>query len=229
MVISFIRTIILYLVVVTAMRIMGKRQIGELQPSELVVAILISDLAAVPMQETGIPLMSGIIPILTLVACEIVLSAVTVVSVRARRLITGHPVVVIANGQLLQHEMRRLRYTIDDLMEELRLCGYMALDEVSWAVIETNGKLSVFPTVQNKPATAGMLNVAQQPDSGLPRVVINDGTVIEDSLRILNRDREWLRNYLIPLNLSPHKVFLMTMDSQDKIIVIPRERGGKSA
>lgn len=225
----FFRTIVLYVVVIAVMRLMGKRQIGELQPSEFVVAILISELAAIPMQETGIPLLSGIIPILTLISCEILLSGLTVVSVRARRIITGHPVVLIANGQVLQHEMRRLRFTSDDLMEELRLNGYRSVDEVGWAVIETNGKLSVFPNAENTPATAGMLNIQQPPDGGLPLLVISDGVVIDNALTSLGRNRGWLHDYLTPLRLTPDDVFLMMMDSSAKITLVPKEPAKKGA
>lgn len=220
--ISFIRTIILYIIVITAVRIMGKRQIGELQPSELVVAILISELAAIPMQETGIPLVSGVIPILTLIACEIILSAITMLSLKARQWITGKPNILVYNGVIDQKEMRRLRYTIDDLMEEIRLCGYMSIDEVAFAVLETNGKLSVFPTCAKTPVTAGMMNL-QCGDGGLPVTIISDGTVIKQSLEKSGKDMTWLINQLSSVNLTPKKVFLMTLDSQDKTIIIPKD------
>ncbi len=220
--ISFVRTIILYIFVVTAMRVMGKRQIGELQPSELVVAILISELAAIPMQETGIPLVSGMIPILTLISCEIILSSITLVSVKLRQWITGKPSTLIKSGQIDQEEMRRLRFTLDDLMEELRLCGYMGPDEVSFAVLETNGKLSVFPTSQNKPATAGMMNLSL-PDGGLPVTLISDGMLSLPSLISTGKDMTWLQNTLSAQNFTPQNVFLMTVDSLGKVLIIPKE------
>lgn len=220
--IAFLRTILLYIVVVVAVRVMGKRQIGELQPSELVVAILISELAAIPMQESGIPIANGIIPILTLISCEIILSAVTLCSTKARRWITGQPSILIRNGVINQREMRRLRYTIDDLMEELRLCGMMSVDEVAWAVLETNGKLSVFPTSQNKPVTAGMMNL-QPPDGGLPTTLISDGMVFLKALQHVGYDLIWLQNQLKNANLEPDKVFLMTVDNSGKIMMIPKD------
>jgi len=204
------------------MRFMGKRQIGELQPSELVVAILISELAAIPMQETGIPLVSGIIPILTLIACEIILSSITLVSIKMRLWITGKPSILIKNGQIDQQEMRRLRFTLDDLMEELRLCGYMGPDEVSFAVLETNGKLSVFPSCQNKPVTAGMMNLSC-PDGGMPVTLICDGYLSLPSLACAGKDMVWLQNTLSAQSLSPQSVFLMTVDSLGKVIIIPKE------
>ena len=220
--ISFVRTILLYVIVITAVRVMGKRQIGELQPSELVVAILISELAAIPMQETGIPLSSGVIPILTLIACEIILSAVTMLSNRARGIITGRPSILIYNGNIDQREMRKLRFTLDDLMEELRINGYMSLTEVAFAVLETNGKLSVFPTCQNKPVTAGMMNLPCE-DGGLPVTLISDGVIYHMALTSAGKDMAWLHSQLAPQNLSPEKVFLMTVDSLDTTMIIPKE------
>lgn len=221
--ISFVRTIILYLTVIVAVRIMGKREIGELQPSELVVAILISELAAIPMQETGIPLASGIIPILTLLSCEIVLSAITMTNSRARRFISGSPSVLIMNGVINQKEMRRLRFTIDDLMEELRISGYMSVSEVAIAVVETNGKLSIFPTSPNKPVTAGMMNLDVQ-DGGLPSTIISDGDICSDALKTSGRNMSWLGGKLAEQGLAPEDIFLMTVDSLGTTIIIPKEK-----
>lgn len=221
--ISFVRTIILYLTVILAVRIMGKREIGELQPSELVVAILISELAAIPMQETGIPLASGIIPILTLLSCEIVLSAITMTNSRARRFISGSPSVLIMNGVINQKEMRRLRFTIDDLMEELRISGYMSVSEVAIAVVETNGKLSIFPTSPNKPVTAGMMNLDVQ-DGGLPSTIISDGDICSDALKTSGRNMSWLGGKLAEQGLAPEDIFLMTVDSLGTTIIIPKEK-----
>lgn len=218
--ISFVRTIILYIIVVAGMRFMGKRQIGELQPSELVVAILISELAAIPMQETGIPLVSGVIPILTLIAAEIILSAITLSSMKFRHVITGKPSIIIKNGIIDQQEMRRNRITLDDLMEELRLAGYISIEEVGFAVLETNGKLSVFPTAQNKPATASMINY-NAPDGGLPEILICDGELSLKSLFAAGRNMEWLQAEIGRQNIELSNVFLMTVDSLGKTIIIP--------
>lgn len=220
----FLRTIVLYIVVIVAMRVMGKRQIGELQPSEFVVAILISELAAIPMQDNGIPVTNGIVPILTLIACEILLSAFTVRSIKARNIISGRPSILIANGVINQEEMRRLRYTIDDLLEELRLCGYMSISEVAWAVLETNGKLSVFPTSDNKPVTSGMMNLSP-PDGSLPDTIISDGTVLEQTLQQTGHDTMWLQNQLAGVSLTADKVFLMTVNAQGQTIIIPKTHG----
>lgn len=226
--IALIRTIILYIVVVAALRIMGKRQIGELQPSELVVAILISDLASVPMQDTGIPLTSGIVPILTLISCEIALSGLTLFSSRMRRIVTGRPSILIQNGQINQSEMRRLRFTLDDLMEELRLCGYMRITDVAIAVLETNGKLSVFPTCDKTPVTAEMLKVPCPPEGGLPTTLICDGKLLSESLWATGKNMDWLNATLSAQGLTVAGVFLMTIDNMDRTIIVKKDGGSLS-
>lgn len=151
--ITFIRTVILYLLVVIGLRIMGKRQIGEMQPSELVVAIMISDLATIPMQETGIPLFSGIIPIFTLIVTEILLSQFSLKNKKFRRLMTGKPNVIIHNGKVLKDEMKKIRFNMDDLNEQLRIQGYTGINDINFAILETNGQLSIIPKAKNKQAS----------------------------------------------------------------------------
>lgn len=153
MALSFVRTAILYLLVVTGLRIMGKRQIGEMQPSELVVAIMISDLAVIPMQDVGISLFSGIIPMFTLIVVEILLSQLSLKSKRFRRLLTGKPSVIIHNGNVLKDEMRRIRFNMDDLNEQLRIQGYTKTSDINFAILETNGQLSIIPKAKKQTAT----------------------------------------------------------------------------
>lgn len=154
MAITFFRTVILYLLVVVGLRVMGKKQIGEMQPSELVVAIMISDLASIPMQEIGIPLLSGIIPIFTLIVLEIALSQLSLKSRKFRRLLTGKPSVIIHNGKILKEEMQKIRFNYDDLKEQLRIQGYVKVDDIHFAILETNGQLSIIPRPSKQPATA---------------------------------------------------------------------------
>lgn len=153
MAISFLRTVILYLLVVMGLRIMGKRQIGEMQPSELVVAIMISDLATIPMQETGIPIFSGIIPIFTLIVMEILLSQLSLKNKGFRRLMTGKPNVIIHNGKILEEEMKKIRFNMDDLNEQLRIQGYSGIKDINFAILETNGQLSIIPKAKKNQAT----------------------------------------------------------------------------
>ena len=153
MAISFLRTLILYFAVVVGMRIMGKRQIGEMQPSELVVSIMISDLASIPMQETGIPLFSGIIPMFTLIIMEVILSQLYLKNKKFRRLMTGKPSVIVHNGKVIESEMKKLRFNTDDLNEQLRMQGYSEIKDINFAILETNGQLSIIPKAKSKPPT----------------------------------------------------------------------------
>lgn len=155
MIITFIRTIILYLLVVLSMRIMGKRTIGELQPNELVIAIMISDLASIPMQSTDAPLLSGIIPILTLIAVEVFLSFTSLKSKKFRRLLCGEPTDIVNNGKVNEKHMKELRFSRTDLLEELRQQGCDDINEVKRAVLETNGQLSVILKEKDRPLTTG--------------------------------------------------------------------------
>ena len=143
--VTFFRTVIQYIHVVIGLRIMGNRQIGEMQPSELVVAIMISDLATIPMQEIGIPLMSGIIPIFTLIIMEIALSSLSLRHRKFRHFISGKPSVIIHNGSILKEEMKKIRFNRDDLKEQLRIQGYTDIQDIHFAILETNGQLSIIP------------------------------------------------------------------------------------
>lgn len=150
---TFLRTIILYLMVVIGLRLMGKRQVGEMQPSELVVAIMISDLASIPMQDVGITLLSGVIPIFTLIIVEIALSQISLKNRKFRKLLTGKPSVIIHNGKILRDEMIKLRFNHDDLKEQLRIQGYVGVKDINFAILETNGQLSIIPKAKNQQAT----------------------------------------------------------------------------
>jgi len=153
MAITFLRTIILYVLVVVGLRVMGKRQIGELQPSELVIAIMLAELASIPMQATGIPLLSGIIPILTLITLEILLSFISLKSKKFRELVSGKPSILVHDGAINKQEMQKLRFNNDDLMEELRLGGCPNVQDIQYAILETNGQLSIMLKKDNQPLT----------------------------------------------------------------------------
>ena len=159
MVIAFLRTVILYLLIIAGIRLMGKRQVGELEPSELVLALIIADLAAVPMQDFGIPLLTGIIPILTLLCITMALSVLTMKNVKFRAIVCGRPSIIVENGTLHQREMQKNRFTVDELMEELRMKGITDLSTVKYAILETNGRLSVLPYANQLPVTAEQMNV----------------------------------------------------------------------
>ena len=179
---AFTRTIILYFLIMVGLRLMGKRQIGELEPSELVLTMMISDLATVPMQDFGIPLLAGVIPILTLLSISMLLSQISLRHLRFRAMICGTPSVLIRNGELQQDAMRRNRLTVDELLEALRGQGISDLREVKYAVLETSGQLSVLPRADCQPVTPRQLSLQPEDPQTLPIVVISDGRLLRRSM-----------------------------------------------
>lgn len=220
---SLVRTVILYLIIVAGIRLMGKRQVGELEPSELVLSLIIADLAAVPMQDYGIPLTTGIIPILSLLALTMIFSVLTVKSVRFRAILCGRPSIVIQDGKIDQQQMERNRLTIDELLEELRNRGYTDLTAVKYAILETNGQLSVLPYAAQKPPTVQQMDISVS-DSGLPLVVISDGRLIEHNLTALGHDQTWLESQLSQNDcFSIRQVFLLLVDQADTIYLAKKD------
>ena len=223
MVIAFIRTIILYLLIIVGIRLMGKRQVGELEPSELVLALIIADLAAVPMQDFGIPLLTGIIPIFTLLSVTMIISVLTMKSVRFRALLCGRPSIIVENGKVHQREMKKNRFTVDELMEELRMKGITDLSTVKYAILETNGQISVLPYANQLPVTAEQMNVTPE-DVGLPLVIINDGRVLDHNLKIRGLNREWLHKQLDERHVRhTEDIYLLTVDEQNRVYFVVKE------
>ncbi len=174
MFIVLIRTIILYLLVILSMRLMGKKQIGELEPFELAITIMISELASLPMQDSRIPLLHGIVPILTLLIVQTMLSIVQLKSEKLRSIITGEPSLLIENGKINFKELKNQRFSINDMMEELRLQGYYDLQSVEYAILETSGQLSIIPKTEESPVTKKDLSL-QTTQERLPVTLILDG------------------------------------------------------
>ena len=226
---GLIRTIILYILIIAGVRLMGKRQVGELEPSELVLSLIIADLASVPMQDYGIPLLTGVVPILTLLAVPMILSVLTMKSVRFRALLCGRPSMVIQNGTLVQGEMAKTRLTVDELLEmdpeeqELRIKGYTDISQIKYAILETNGQLSVLPCANQKPPTARDLKVSVE-EAGLPRVVVSDGHLLERNLKALGHDRPWLDKQLAQRGCKDlSTVFLLLVDEADAVYFARKE------
>ena len=221
---AFLRTIILYFLVMLGLRLMGKRQIAELEPSELVLTMLISDLAAVPMQDFGIPLLAGIIPIMTLLALALLLSQLFLHNLKFRNLFCGTPSLLIRNGEVQQKELRKNRYTLDELLEELRGQGISSIRDVKYAVLENSGKLSVLPRSGAQPPTADRLGLEETDDVTLPVVLINDGRILSRNLDGCGKDLSWLQQALKERQLSsPKEVFLLTLDEQGHVFCIKKE------
>jgi len=216
--IIFVRTLILYILIIIVLRLMGKRQIGQLQPSELVVALIIADLAAVPMSEVGIPLINGIIPIITLFIMEELLSYLSLKSERARGLISGKPSILIERGIIMEKELQQLRYNLNDLLEQLRLKNFSNVEDVNYAILETSGQLSVIPKEEKKPVTLKDMNIKTQIQH-LPVTVIIDGRIISDNLYKIGLSNNWLANELKKNKIkSARDVFFAYLNPEKKLI-----------
>ena len=225
MITAFFRTAILYLLLIVGLRLTGKRQIGELEPIELVLTMLLSDLASVPMQDFGIPLVNGVIPIVTLLAMSMLLSCVSLRNVRFRTLICGKPAIIIRNGKLQQDAMRHNRLTLDELFEELRTQGVTDIGDVKYAILETGGQLSVLLRTVAQPATPYQLGLTYEDDVFLPTVIINDGRLLRGNLRQTGHDEAWLQAQLSENGVdAPSQVFLLSIDERGKIICIVKDR-----
>ena len=219
MILSYFRTIILYIVLIFSIRLMGKRQIGEMEPTEFVVTMLVANLAAVPMQDGGIPLFSGLVPILTVLAMELVLSGIGMCSVRFRKLLCGKPVILIENGHILQDNLRRTRITLDELTGQLREKEILDLRTVQYAILETNGNLSVFPYPKDKPASAKNAGI-QAGRQYLPITIVEDGFLSRENLKKAGKSRDWLDRVLSEHQAAPEDTFLLTVDEADHILFI---------
>ena len=221
---AFFRTVILYLLLMVGLRLLGKRQIGELEPSELVLTLIISDLAAVPMQDFGIPLVNGVFPIVILLCLSMILSFINLKSVRFRAILCGKPAIIIRDGKLVQQAMNKTRLTIDELYEQLRSQGITDLKSVKYAILETNGKISVLLYASESPVTPKALGAPVQDDVLLPILLINDGRIMTDNLRSSGRDMAWLRGQLKARGLSsPREVFLLTVDESGRVECAKKE------
>ena len=221
---AFFRTVILYFILMVGLRLMGKRQIGELEPSELVLTLIISDLAAVPMQDFGIPLVNGLFPIITLLCLSMLLSFFSLKSIRFRGLVCGHPTVIIRDGKILQQNMARNRFTVDELYEQLRTQGYSDLNSVKYAILETSGQVSVLPYTKDSPVTPQVMNQKVQDDVTLPVLLINDGHIMSENLSASGYDQNWLDSQIKNHRLnSPRQVFLLTVDESGSVVCVPKE------
>jgi uncharacterized membrane protein YcaP (DUF421 family) len=199
------------------MRAMGKRQIGQLQPFELAVAIMISELAAVPMQNTGVPLVNGIIPIITLLAAQILLSLISLKSIKARGIICGKPNILIENGKINEVNLRNEMYTLNDLLEQLRIKGTSNILDIEYAILETNGQLSIIPKSQKRPLTPEDIKIETQYE-GIPLDLVIDGDINYKNLKKANLDEKWLINQLNNYGINNTKEALfVSLDSGGKL------------
>ncbi len=229
MLISFLRSLILYIVVVFGMRLMGKRQLGQLQPSELVITILISNIATLPIENSDVPLILGLVPILTLMCFEVILSVCTLKSAWLRKLVWGSSRVLIQNGRINQKELADLRYSVDDLMEQLRLNGIFDLREVEFVMAETNGQLSITKKAPYEPLTAKTAGISTE-NAPPPVLVIEDRKIVPEGLRLCGMQEKELLGLLKKEGHRLEDVFLMTCNPQRDYYIVPidlKERSKK--
>ncbi len=226
MFVVLIRTLVLYILIILGIRLLGKRQLGELEPAEFTLALIIADLASVPMQDNGIPLLAGLIPIVVLLCVATILSMLCAKSIRFRALMCGRPSVVVENGMVLEKELRKNRLTVDELLEELRIQGFTDFRSVKFAVLETNGQLSVIPTAAQTPVTAAQMGLEPE-ETGLPLILISDGRLLTNNLKLRGYGQSWLQKQLFAHGLSsPGQVFLFTVDQAGNTYCVPK--GGQS-
>ncbi|HHY13315.1 MAG TPA: DUF421 domain-containing protein [Thermoanaerobacterales bacterium] len=210
MLISIVRTIIIYALVVAVVRVMGKRQIGQLQPFELVVTIMISELASIPMQDTDIPLLRGITPIIVLLTAQVVVSYFSMKYQPFRSLVCGNPSIVIRNGKVQEKELWRLGYCLNDLIEQMRVKNYPNLNEVEFAFLETNGEISIIPKAEHTPPTVKDINVKVQKPK-LPVTLVLDGVTQTTNLKAMNISEAWLSDQLKAFNIKKSKDALIAL------------------
>ena len=222
MILSYIRTIFLYLILIAVVRIMGKRQIGEMEASEFVVTMLVANLAAIPMQDGGIPLYSGLVPILTVLGVELVLSSLSLRSIRLRRILCGKPVILIENGRVLQENLRATRVTMDELMGHLREKDVMDIQTVQYAILETNGNLSVFPYPKEMPPSAKDLGVTPK-ERYLPVTIIEDGCLFRENLTRAGKDEAWVHQTLGEYRSGIAGTWLLTVDKAGHVVWLGKE------
>lgn len=212
----FIRVLIIYIAVLIFLRLMGKRQIGEMQPYEVVITLIIADLATLPMSDTNIPLLHGILPLAILVLIHFAITFLARKSVAVRRLMSGKPVVVISPEGIMYQALKDLNMNVDDLLESMRQCNYYSFDQVLYAIVETNGKISVIPTSANAPATAQDVG-KQNPPAQIPHVMIADGKLIKDEIKSSQISNKQLSKILDKLKLTMKNLLVFTIDDDGKV------------
>ena len=222
MILSYFRTILLYLVLIFSIRLMGKRQIGQMEASEFVVTMLVANLASIPMQDSAIPLLSGLVPILVVLGMELVMSCLILKSVRFRKLLCGKPVILIDNGKILYENLQATRVTMDELTGHLRQKDVLDIQSVQYAILETDGSLSVFPYPKDRPATARDAGI-QAKKQYLPVTIIEDGFFSRENLKKAGKNEAWLQKLLAEHGAGREDTFLLTVDGSGRVNWVGKE------
>ncbi|MBM6921904.1 DUF421 domain-containing protein [Phocea massiliensis] len=228
MLVVFFRALFLYFFITLGVRLMGKRQLGELQPAEFVIAILISNIASLPIEDTSIPMVIGIIPIFVLVACEVIVSGISLKSRRFRSIISGRPVVVIHDGVIDQEKLRTLRFSVDDLLASLRQQNVFDVSTVWYAIVETTGKVSVIQKYGESPVTSKELHLTGQNETP-PDLIISDGKFIHSNEQTNAELHKKAEALLKNKHLTVRQVFLMTGTKDGAFTIVKKAQRGKSS
>lgn len=219
----FIRTLLIYIFVLMALRLMGKREIGQLQPYEFVVTIMIADLASVPMQDVGIPILYGIIPILALVVGQIVISYLNLKSGVLRRIICGKPTIMIEKGQIVEKSLKNQKYTLNGLLTQLRTAGYTNIKDIDYAILETSGSISVIPKSASEPVTRKDMKIKTAYE-GFPRALVIDGSFIHENIKAAKFSKEQVCKILKNEKAKIEDVFLLMVDENNGVFLQKKEK-----
>lgn len=220
---TFIRVSIIYLLVLIVMRLMGKREISQMQPFELVIAIMIADLASVPMADTGIPISNGIIPILTLLAFQLILSILNMKGINLRALICGKPQILIFRGKIDEKALKKEKITMNELQERLRQNNIFNIGDVEYAILETSGQISVIQKPEKRNTIPADFNIVPEYE-GIPYDLIIDGKIMHENLKTIGRDVNWLKKQVEKFNIKPENALIVTFDGKGQIFCQEKER-----
>ncbi len=212
----FLRTLIVFILVLIAVRLMGKREIGQLQPFELVVIIMIADVASVPMQDINIPLLQGLIPIVSLLVGQLTFSYLNIKIPFFHKLFTGKSTILIEKGKILENNLKKQRYSLEGLLEQIRVVGYPDIRDIDYAILETSGQISVIPKTEKNQVTVGNMNI-QAEYIGYPRVLIMEGKIIENNVLAIKKDDKWLNDRIKEIKLTLDKILVLIADEKGNI------------
>lgn len=226
MLVTFFRAIILYIIVLIVMRLMGKREIGQLQPFELAISIMIADLATIPMTETGIPIFNGIVPILGLLLMHLIISVINIKSLKAREIICGKPSILIYRGKINEKALKKERFTINELQERLRGKDIVNLGDIEYAILETSGEVTIIQKPEKRGTTPEDFNM--QPEyEGIPYDLVIDGRIMQKNLQAIGKNEVWLRKQVEKFNIKPEEALVVTLDGKGQIFCQKKEDSKK--
>lgn len=220
---TFVRVSIIYILVLVVMRIMGKREISQMQPFELVIAIMIADLASVPMSDTGIPIFNGIIPILALLLFQLIISIINLRSIKLRQIICGKPQILVYRGKIDEKALKKEKITINELQERLRQNNIFTLGDVEYAILETSGEISVIQKPEKRNTIPEDFNITPEYE-GIPYDLIIDGRIMYDNLKKIGKDEIWLKKQVDKFKIKPENALIVTFDGKEQIFCQEKER-----